>query len=191
MAATYGARVACRARAAVALDNVASLQAFRRAGFRPRPDVCKLLISRTRGLSPSLSIEPSVTIRQATSIREVDGLFAGELPDRSPPDLSLLLAEQKGQVVGYVELVDVETLLYRGTWIESLKAPAQQIRQALVRQAVNQTRAAGLDEIGAMVPERNWPWQQALIASGFRSLGDFRWLVAESRLSGLVEQDRV
>lgn len=93
--------------------------------------------------------------------------------------LTLLLAEQGDQPAGYAELIEVETLLYRGVWIESLVAPVSRVRTALLQEAVQWARAAGLDEVGAMVPERDWALQHALLASGFRSLGDFRWFSAD------------
>jgi hypothetical protein len=93
--------------------------------------------------------------------------------------LTLLLAEQDGRPAGYAELVEVQTLLYRGVWIESLVAPQAKVREVLVREAVDRARAAGLDEIGALVPKSSRGVRRALLAAGFRSLGDYRWLSSE------------
>jgi hypothetical protein len=98
----------------------------------------------------------------------------------------LLLAEQDGQPAGYAELIEVETLLYRGVWIESIQAQSRSVYEALVHEAANQAITAGLDEIGALVPDRDWPLQDSLVARGFRSLGDFYWLTAGLPLPGLA-----
>ena len=58
------------------------------------------------------------------------------------------------------------------------------IREALIEFAVNRAKTANLDEVGAMVPERNWLLRQALLVGGFRSLGEFRWLTTELPLPG-------
>jgi GNAT superfamily N-acetyltransferase len=189
--ATGGAAVARRARAVVATDNIASIRAFRRAGFRPLPGTCRLLVCRTHGLSPRFSIDLDVTVREATSTTEVAGRLVDPLPDRDIPGLTLLVAEQEGQPAGYVELIEVQTILYLGVWIESLAASVPRIREALIQQAVNKAITAALDEIGAMVPKGNRPLQQSLLAAGFLSLGDYRWLVAELPLPGLMQQDHV
>jgi hypothetical protein len=44
--------------------------------------------------------------------------------------------------------------------------------------------------VGAMVPEDNWPLQQALLAGSFRSFGEFHWLVAELPLPGWAGSTR-
>jgi ribosomal protein S18 acetylase RimI-like enzyme len=94
------------------------------------------------------------------------------------PGPTLLLAEQAGQPAGYAELIRVQTLLYEGLWLESVSAPARQVRDELVREALTLASEAGLDEVGAMVPEPDWPLQHSLLAAGFRSLGTFRWFTA-------------
>lgn len=190
-AAAYGARLARRTRGVVAAENQASARAFIRAGFRPAPEMCLLLIDRIQGLSPRPQIVPGVTVRQATGAAEA----ADRLDDRAAagdhPDLTLLLAEQQGRPAGYAELLEVQTLLYRGVWIESLVASSRAARGALLREAVNRAKAAGLDEIGAMVPHGDRPLQKALLAEGFRSLGAFRWLTAALPLPGLAGGCRV
>jgi ribosomal protein S18 acetylase RimI-like enzyme len=192
LATIFGADLAPRARAVVATDNLASLRAFRHAGFRPLPGSFNLLIYRSPGgLSTYPLANGGVTIHEAGSPGEAAAWLADALPAHDVPGLTLLLAEQGGQPVGYAELVEAQTILYHGLWIESLTALAQRVRQALVQRAVRQAQAAGLDEIGAMVSQDNWPLQQALLAAGFRSLGDFRWLVAELPLPDLIQQDRV
>jgi GNAT superfamily N-acetyltransferase len=184
-ASGHGMTLTRQARAVVATDNNGSMRAFTRAGFRVEPGMCRLLIYRTKdlvprgGLAPRSLLAGRVTVREAGSIGAVKD-WLPELPvldDQA--DLTLLLAEQNGQAAGYAELIEVQTLLYRGVWIESLEAPVRTVRETLVDQAVNYATVAGLDEIGAVVPERNWAVRDSLLAGGFRSLGEFRWLVAD------------
>lgn len=186
-AAAYGTRLACRARGVVAADNPASARAFIRAGFRPAPGLCLLLIDRIRESSPRPRSSPGITVRSTADITEVTR-WLKEVPfDGERPGLTLLLAEQRGHPVGYAELIEVQTLLYRGVWIESLVAPARAARRALVEEAVNRARVAGWDEVGAVVPHDNRPLQKSLLAAGFRSLGEFRWFTASLPLPGLAE----
>lgn len=181
-----GQRLARQARAVVASDNGASIKAFTRAGFRVGAETNKLLIYRTGGLSPHASPVAGVAIRQAASITEAAAWLPEVPAGGETPGLALLLAEQDGQPAGYAALVKVETLLYRGVWIESVQAQSQKLYEALVHEATNQAIAAGLDEIGAVVPDREWFLQDSLVGRGFRSLGDFYWLTASLPLPGLA-----
>jgi ribosomal protein S18 acetylase RimI-like enzyme len=205
-AATGGCGIASQARAVIATDNSASLHAFSRAGFQPAPETCMLLIYRPKAAGLRPTPVAAVRVREAANPadaatwlenfgRWAPPVLAGEplpktLPDSSSADTTglrppaVLLAEKDGQPAGYAELVEVQTLLYRGAWIESLVAPARGTREALVERALGLGIAAGWDEIGAMVPESNWPLRNTLLAAGFRSLGDFRWLMADLPLPG-------
>jgi len=190
-AAAYGTRVALQARAVVAADNAASTRAFAQAGFRSAPELCKLLIYRLQGLAPRSWSAPSVTVRETDNLADAADWLAGLSPTQDHPNLTLLLAEQEGRPAGYAELIEVQTLLYRGVWIESLVASAWAVREALAQQAVSRAKTSGLDEIGALVPQSNWPLQQTFLAEGFRSLGDFRWFTAELPLPGPAGKDHV
>jgi hypothetical protein len=103
---------------------------------------------------------------------------AGGNSGGSPGDLIFLLAERKGQSVGYAELIPVQTLLYRGVWIESLVASSPLVSAALVQGAVSWAVHADLDEVGMLVPERALSLRETFQATGFESLGAFDWLVA-------------
>ncbi len=196
-AASGGMGVARRARAAVAGDNAASARAFLRAGFR-RAGACKLCIHQIKGQSTRSWTALGVTVREAASLEEaarwlpedtVSPVPAGSVSRHEPQgegDLILLLAEYDGRPAGYGELIRVQTLLYRGLWIESLAASKQTVRGALVNEALNRAILMGLDEIGMMVPEGEQPLQETLLAAGFRSLGDFDWLRADLPLPGLA-----
>lgn len=194
-ASAQGAQLARQARAVVATDNVASMRAFQRAGFRPGPDVHQLLIARPQEQGPLLLEVQDVTIHEADSAAELAAWLPGEgaswrfgQADRSRGDLHLLVAGRDGQATGYIELVLVQTLLYRGLWIESLAALQQPVRAALVCETLNRAFSASLDEVGAMVPPGDVPLRETLLATGFRSLGEFRWLQARLPLPGLAAE---
>jgi ribosomal protein S18 acetylase RimI-like enzyme len=202
-ATASGARVARQARAVVADDNGASTQAFLRAGFQGAPGIRNLLIYRPQDRVRRSRTRFAGWVREAVTPEDVADCLANLSalgPEVvAPPNLgaamggtklgggglTLLLAEQgdtlgdRRQPAGYAELIEVQTLLYHGAWIESLLASTHAAREALVEHAVNRAREAGLDEVGALVHELNRPLEQALLNAGFRSLGGFRWLVAQ------------
>ncbi|MCL7452209.1 MAG: GNAT family N-acetyltransferase [Anaerolineae bacterium] len=185
-ASAHGARLAPRARAVIADDNSASRHAFERAGFRPAPEMCDLQIRRLTGLHLRSPLTLGVTVHEATRAAELSHWLPGLQALPQSAELSVIVAEQHGDLAGYAELIQVETLLYRGVWIESLVAHSRPARAALVRETTNRALVAGLDEVGAMVPDKDRAARQALRSAGFRSLGTFQWLVAELPLPGLA-----
>ena len=196
-AARAGAAVADRARAVVADDNQPSLRAFVRAGFRIGAEPAHLLIRRFKGRPPAPEPLPG-GVRQATTLGEVsrwlgnsDWLSLAAVPDSlgRPFGLRLLLAEEGGQPAGCAELIEVQTLLYRGLWVESLAAADQRARQALVRAVIAQA-GGSVDEIGALVPLGDRKLQQALRSEGFRSLGVYRPLSADLQSPEREEEQR-
>lgn len=182
----YGAGLAPRARAVTADDNNASQRAFTRAGFLPEPRMCHLLIQRLEGRQPASPLTVGVVVREATSGADLSPWLSDPQAPVQRPGLSLLVAEHNGELAGYAELIQVETLLYRGVWIESLAAQSRAARAALVREATNRALLAGLEEVGAMVPKTDRSVYQALRAAGFQSLGAFQWLLADLPLPGLA-----
>jgi ribosomal protein S18 acetylase RimI-like enzyme len=186
--ADQGARLAGRARAVVAAENEPSARAFLRAGFHAARPICRLLVLRPGKQVPPPWPGPDVEVRPAADPAEVAAWLPGApAPGRAPSaGLVLLVADEGGQRAGYIELLEVQTLLYRGFWIESLAAATDRARAALVQAALAQAAAAGLDEVGAMVPEDDLAWQRALLDAGFHSLGEFGWLVARLPMPGLA-----
>jgi L-amino acid N-acyltransferase YncA len=186
-AAAQGMAVARRARAVIATDNAASARAFARVGFR-RAGNCDLLIYRPENNAPQPWTALGVTIGEVDTVEAL----AEWLPEGAAPlaavggGTSLLLAEHQGQASGYAELLEVQTLLYEGVWIESLAASNELVRAALIHGTVNRAVAAGLDEIGMMAPEQDLPLRQTLREAGFRSLGSFDWFRADLPLPGLA-----
>ena len=192
--AAHGMSVARAARAAVATDNHASARAFTRVGFR-RAGVCELLIFRPKDQTPRPWVALGVVVQEVASLEDAADWLPGDAApgisgqpatERWEEALTLLLAEHQGQPDGYAELIEVQTLLYCGAWIESLTASKQLVRAALSHAAVNWATSAGLDEIGMMVPERDQALREALRSAGFRSLGAFDWLRAPLPLPGLA-----
>lgn len=191
-AAIHGAGAARRARAVVATDNPRSGRAFEQAGFH-RSGRCELLIFRPKDEPPRLWNALGVTVREACGVEEVGGFLkeGACLPGAGGPGSSegqggrtLLLAESHDKVAGCAELSEVQTILYQGVWIESLVASRQVVRMALAHGALNHAAAAGLDEIGMMVPVSDQSLRLALQEAGFRSLGQFDWFEAELPMPG-------
>jgi len=200
-ACAYGKGTAQRARAVVATDNPASIRAFTRSGFHVDPQPCELWIYRPEDHPLHPPVTPAgqpddVAIQEASSLAEARAWLAAAqlLPEQAlasfstadPGDLTLLLAERGGRPAGHAELVHVQTLLYRGVWIEALAASTPAARQGLIHEALNRAIAAGLDEVGTLVPKSHRPLVDALRAEGFESLGDFHWLQARLPLPGLA-----
>ena len=186
-AANHGANVAGKARAVVSTENPGSGRAFARAGFH-RLERCELLIFRPKDGTPRPWHALGVTIRKARGLEDVERCLREGFgpPGAGEPGSSqerrgwkLLVAESHDRAAGCAELSEVQTLLYRGIWIESLAASRQVVRIALAHEALNYTVAAGLDEIGMMVPVSDYSLRVALEESGFRSLGQFDWFETE------------
>jgi GNAT superfamily N-acetyltransferase len=188
-AAARGEGLADRSRAVVATDNHRSARAFAHAGFQAEPSPCTLLIHRLGEQASPLQPAPGVSVHEASSVADAAPWQLPlpaprhSAPIQSRPGLALMLAEHHGRPAGYAELIEVETLLYRGIWIESLAAPSRAVRDTLVYHAINRAIAAGLDEVSAMVPRQNQPLLHTLLAGGFRSLGAYRWFTANLPLS--------
>ena len=199
-AAAYGAGIVSQARAVVADDNQPSVRAFARAGFQISSGRFQLLIRRLEGAPQRQGPIAGVVIREASTFAEAlpwlgnSGWFSVGAASASlgqPLGLRLLLAEEGGQPAGYAELVEVQTLLYRGVWIESLQAAHRLARQALVRAAVGRASSGGLSEVGVVVPLGKRRLQRALLSEGFRSLGGYYWLSAALPLADQAARPRL
>jgi ribosomal protein S18 acetylase RimI-like enzyme len=68
----------------------------------------------------------------------------------------ILVAVRGEEIVGFAELLYVETLLYRGIWLESVIAQGadREIQAALISEAVERAKRKRLDEIGCLVRMR-------------------------------------
>jgi ribosomal protein S18 acetylase RimI-like enzyme len=156
-----------KARAVVATDNPASQRAFTKAGFTPDETVCYLLLYEIRGFAPRPLDSGSVTVRDLafSSEEAVAVLRLGQGLTLRPDDVlalagrranEILVAVRGEEIVGFAELLYVETLLYQGIWLESLIARGadREVQAALISEAVERAKRKRLDEIGCLVPTR-------------------------------------
>ena len=154
-------------RALAATDNLASQRAFTKAGFTPSEAVCHLLLNEIRGSVSRPQDSGPVTVRDLALSTEEAGamLRLGEGLTLRPDDVlalasreagEILGAVRGGEIVGFAELLYVETLLYRGIWLESVIAPGadREIQAALISEAVERAKRKRLDEIGCLVRGR-------------------------------------
>jgi ribosomal protein S18 acetylase RimI-like enzyme len=156
-----------KARAVVATDNPASQRAFTKAGFTPDETVCYLLLYEIRGFAPRPLDSGSVTVRDLALSSEEAGavLRLGQGLTLRPDDVlalagrqtnEILVAVRGEEIVGFAELLYVETLLYRGIWLESVIARGadREIQVALISEGVERAKRKRLDEVGCLVPTR-------------------------------------
>ena len=185
-AAIEGAQGADRARAVVSAENSGSARAFERAGFG-RSERCELVVFRPEDGMPRPWHALGVTIRKARDAKDVQqcmreaGGFPGAVEigwDEEREGWTLLIAESRDRFAGWAELSEVQTLLYHGMWIESLVASRREVRVALAHGALNYGAAAGMEEIGMMIPMIDHSLRVAMKETGFRSLGQFDWFEA-------------
>jgi len=102
----------------------------------------------------------------------------------------ILVAVREGEIVGFAELLYVETLLYRGIWLESLIAQGadREIQAALISEAVERAKRKRLDEMGCLVRTRkrgmaegaervknveNHVLREALVGQGFGVVNEY------------------
>jgi hypothetical protein len=102
----------------------------------------------------------------------------------------ILVAVREGEIVGFAELLYVETLLYRGIWLESLiaKGADREIQASLISEAVERAKRKRLDEIGCLVRTRkrgtaegaertknveNRLLREALVGQGFGAVNEY------------------
>ncbi len=159
-----------RQRAVVATSNAASARAFRRAGFAPDPVACRLFLYFVRGRQP----RPPTGAGGAHPLAVRAETPAGQ-------DSCLLVARADTQSLGQAELLPVQTLLYRGGWIEALRSHTPAARTVLVEAAIEHAKREGWDEVGCLAPgqpaphrDGGWPLRRALLAAGFGDEGEYR-----------------
>lgn len=173
-------------RGVVRVENEASERAFARAGFRPSPMTCDLLVYRIEGLVPRPLPAWGGEVARLAGLEEAEQL-AALAPEALPPGewlwaasqapgLALLVARAGGAVAGAAELVEVHTLLYSGLWLESLvvRPGYRRAAAALAAAAVEEAKARRLDEVGCLVPGDDRFLREALMGEGFRRLDPYR-----------------
>jgi GNAT superfamily N-acetyltransferase len=189
------------ARALAAIDNPASQRAFTKAGFTPDETVCYLLLYEIRGFAPRPLDSGSVTVRDLALSSEEAGavLRLGQGLTLRPDDVlalasrqanEILVAVRGEEIVGFAELLYVETLLYRGIWLESVIARGadREVQAILISEAVERAKRKRLDEIGCLVRTRkrgmaegagrakkleNHLLREALVGQGFGVVNEY------------------
>ena len=175
-----------KARALAATDNLASQRAFTRAGFTPDETVCYLLLYEIRGFVPRPLVACPVTVRDlALSTEEAETVLRlGKGQTLRPGDVlalasrkanEILVAVREGELVGFAELLCVETLLYRGIWLESVIASEddREVQAALISEAVERAKRKRLDEIGCLVNVEDHLLREALVGQGFGVVNEY------------------
>lgn len=174
---------AARARAVVALKNHASRRAFEVAGFQPLPETYHLMRCEVAGAAARTPVPGMEAIHPLASESDASGVLrlSPGLP-RMASEVArlanmrantLLIAKHEGCVSAFAELVQVQTLLYAGVWVEMLVASRQEEAALLVATAVERAKAEGGDEIGCLVTVRDWRLRQAFVGEGFTSEGKY------------------
>jgi ribosomal protein S18 acetylase RimI-like enzyme len=190
-----------QARALAATDNRASQRAFTKAGFVPEETVYDLLLYEIRGFVPRPLYSCPMTVRDlALSIEEAMAVLRlGEGLTLRPDDVlalasseanEILVAVRGGETVGLAELLYVETLLYRGIWLESVIAQGadREVQAVLISEAVERAKRKRLDEIGCLVRARkrgmaesaerakdveNYLLREVLVSQGFGVVNEY------------------
>ena len=87
----------------------------------------------------------------------------------------ILVAIRGGEIVGFAELLYVETLLYRGIWLESVIAQGadREIQATLISEAVERAKRKRLDEIGCLVNVEDPLLREALVGQGFGVVNEY------------------
>lgn len=189
------------ARAVVATDNPASQRAFIKAGFTPEAMVCHLLLYEIRGFVPRPLDSGPVTVRDLALSTEEAGavLRLGEGLMLRPGDVLALVSREANEIpvairereiVGFAELLYVETLIYQGIWLESVTAQGadREVQAALISEAVERAKLKRLDEVGCLVQTRkrgitedveraksveNRLLHEALVSQGFAVVNEY------------------
>jgi ribosomal protein S18 acetylase RimI-like enzyme len=172
-----------RVRAVVAAENRASRRAFEAAGFAILSGPHHLMRCPIAGAAPRPPVPGMEAVRPLQSQVDARGLLdlaAG--PPRSPAQVMQLAAldtntflalERDGRLAAFAELIWVRTLLYAGVWIETLAAPRPGDAGILVAVAIARAKDRGSDEIGCLVPAKDWRLRQATVGQGFASEGEY------------------
>lgn len=152
-----------RFRAVVRKDNVASRQAFERAGLSPSACTYDMLVYEIRGHMPLAFLPEGWTWSFAPL---VPGLEVHELHDAT------------GTRVTVAECLQVHTLAYAGLWLERLWAASDRTQALIGRAVVERAKALSLDEVGYLLPQIEARRSDALLREGYRHTGRYIILTA-------------
>jgi ribosomal protein S18 acetylase RimI-like enzyme len=176
-----------QARAAVAEKNVASRRVFEKVGFHAG-SALDLLLYEVEGRVPRPPREGAVAVREAgPSDAAALAAHAGyprthvaQLIDR--PDNVYLIAENEGRIVGSAELIEVQTLQYRGYWLESIAGPSGSGRlswrdipacKALANEAIEATKRRPALELVGRLASADTVEHRGCVSEGFRYIDTY------------------
>ena len=142
-----------QSRAVVAVDNVASQRAFAKAGFVASGRPVSMTVYEILGQVPISFLPPlwrwrilkegTAAAGPATAIWDARGL-GREVH---------ILENAQGAAAAAAECQQVQTMAYRGLWVEKLWAASQKLVGTMGRALVERAKALGLDEVGYLLPE--------------------------------------
>ncbi len=186
-------------RGVVGLHNPASSAAFSGAGFVPSAEACDLMLYRILGHVPRPTPQWGGVVRPLRSLAEAEQLASladGDLPPAGriwgacqASQADLLAAVEGESVVGAAELLQVDTLLYSGLWLEGVHVHPDHPRaqSALIAAAVEAGKERGLDEVGCLAPQGRWPLRASLQTEGFVALDAYRIWTAPALAPGTLQ----
>ncbi|NLE75394.1 MAG: GNAT family N-acetyltransferase [Chloroflexi bacterium] len=185
LAAAMAARPAeAAARAWVTTRNHGSAAAFGKAGFAAGKTLLELWAYTIRGLQPRPPDPRWPAVRLAASSAD-RAAWARGFAGREAPALAarlaalaeggahIWLAEADERAAGLLAL-PVQTLHYRGLWLESIWSQGQGSTVApLLAWAVELAKAQELDDVGVMLPAEA-RWRDTLPAEGYSYVDDYQ-----------------
>ncbi|MBM3188565.1 MAG: GNAT family N-acetyltransferase [Chloroflexi bacterium] len=88
------------------------------------------------------------------------------------------LADEAGRTAAMAECLSVQTMAYRGIWVEALWATSRPAERRLARALVEQSKALAVDEVGYLRPQSGGkggllPW----VREGYQVVGRYHVLV--------------
>jgi ribosomal protein S18 acetylase RimI-like enzyme len=155
-------------RAIVASDNLSSQHAFQRTGMRSAPQPAELLVYRLEKRTPEFVLPDTFrwkVVPKSGGSEEsgcIQGAFSAELV-------------ASANLVAHADCLYVETLVYRGVWIERLSG-VEENTLLLVRGLIAWCAQQRLDEVGILCSQKSLtqPGQyEALWRAGLESWGRF------------------
>jgi predicted GNAT family acetyltransferase len=161
-------------RAVVGEGNAASLAALGHAGLAAEGEAKTLLVYRTPGAMPIACLP--------AAWRET---VSAPLAPRECPDVPVAAAirqvnrrlwDDAGACVAEGQELPVQTLSYKGLWIESLRADSPPILGILARRVVEFAEREGMDKVGYLCPERSESTRATLEEAGFEAVGRYHVL---------------
>lgn len=169
------------ARALVASDNVASQRVFVKAGLKAcegpagAPLAQELLLYEIAGDAPQSFLPPGWRWHLVTEGRFLAGGRSPYPFDAQGPRRRVCwLEDASARRAAMAECLQVQTLAYRGLWIERIWSVSPAATSILARSVVEYAKAEGLDEVGYLCAqtadeEGVLPW----LRQGYDSAGSY------------------